>query len=141
MIPIIVHKVLQQSKYTLKQIRKMASYQNIDSMNSNEVQKFLKSFDTVLTDCDGVLWNGPRSLDGSAEVIQGLRNLGKRIIFVTNNGTKARQDVLQKCLKFGCGGEIKDIFTSSYLCARYLTTKKFNQKVIFMIKVAKSYKL
>ena len=74
---IIVHKLFQQSKYTLKQIRKMASYKNVDSMGTDEVQKFLSSFDTVLTDCDGVLWNGPRSLDGAAEVIQGLRNLGK----------------------------------------------------------------
>ena len=127
---IVVHKLFQQSKYTLKQIRKMASYKNIDSMGIDEVQKFLSSFDTVLTDCDGVLWNGPRSLDGAAEVIQGFRNLGKRIIFVTNNGTKARQDVLQKSRKLGFGGEIKDVFTSSYLCARYLTMKKFNKKVI-----------
>ena len=126
---IIVHKLFQQSKYTLKQIRKMASYKNVDSMGIDEVQKFLSSFDTVLTDCDGVLWNGPRLLDGSAEVIQGLRKLGKRIIFVTNNGTRTRQDVLDKCIKLGFGGEIKDVFTSSYLCARYLKMKNFNQKV------------
>ena len=127
-----VRKILQQSSHALKLIENMAtlsSCKKIESMSTQDVHNFLKSFDTILADCDGVLWNGPRSLDGSAEVIQGLRKLGKRIIFVTNNGTRTRQDVLDKCIKLGFGGEIKDVFTSSYLCARYLKMKNFNQKV------------
>ena len=106
-----------------------AAAEKMSAKSTQDIHNFLNSFDTILADCDGVLWNGPRSLDGSAEVIQGLRKSGKRIIFVTNNGTRTRQDVLDKCIKLGFGGEIKDVFTSSYLCARYLKMKNFNQKV------------
>ena len=130
----IVSSCLHQSLFTFQNITRMAStsiFKNIDSMNTQEVRQFLNSFDTVLADCDGVLWNGPCPLDGSVEAIQGLRNLGKRIIFVTNNGTRTRKDVLDKCIKLGFGGEIKDVFTSSYLCGRYLILKNFKQKVIF----------
>ena len=110
--------------------RKMASasFTNIDSLTTKDIECFLQSFDTILTDCDGVLWTGPRPIEGSAEVIEGFRKLGKKVIFVTNNGIKPRKDVLEKCSRLNFGGNIEDIFTSSYLCARYLTINNFNQK-------------
>ena len=77
---------------------------NVDSMSTKEIDTFLESFDTILTDCDGVLWTGPLPIYGSADVIQGFRKLGKKIIFVTNNGIKPRKDVFEKCTKLGFGG-------------------------------------
>ena len=106
-----------------------SSCRTIDSMSDGEIKTFLDSFDTILTDCDGVLWTGPRLIDGSVEVIQSFRNLGKKIIFVTNNGIKPRKEVLEKCSRLGFGGNIEDVFTSSYLCARYLTIRNFKEKV------------
>ena len=109
----------------------MASHacQQISLLTSEQIDIFLNSFDTVLTDCDGVLWTGPSVIDGSVEVIQAFRALGKKVIFVTNNGTKSRNDYLTKFTRLGYGGNTEDIFTSSYLCALYLQQQNFARKV------------
>ena len=81
------------------------SCKEIGSMSHSELDDFLKSFDTVLTDCDGVLWTGSVAIDGSPEVIQALRKLGKKVIYVTNNSTKSRKEYLTKFTDLGFGGE------------------------------------
>jgi phosphoglycolate phosphatase len=39
-------------------------------MSDDEVKKWVNSFDTVMTDCDGVLWVGGEAVPGSPDVIQ-----------------------------------------------------------------------
>ena len=101
----------------------------LESVSQEEVQSFLSSFDTVLTDCDGVLWAGNSPIQGSPEVINLLRQAGKKVIYVTNNGTKSRKEYVKKCQDLGFGGDFTDIFTTSYLCAKYLQQKDFKKKV------------
>ena len=48
---------------------------------------------------------------------------------MTNNGTKSRREYVKKCQDLGFGGDHKDIFTTSYLCAKYLQNQGFNKKV------------
>ena len=102
--------------------------ENISSMSKLDSEKFLTSFDTILTDRDGVLWVGGKAIEGSPEAIMRLRKLGKRIIFVTNNGM-SRNDLLLRCQQLGFGGEIDDMITSSYLCASYLKQLEFTKTV------------
>jgi len=101
----------------------------LDTAPATEVESFLDSFDTVLTDCDGVLWEGPDAIQGSPEAINLFRQAGKRVVYVTNNGTKSRREYVKKCQDLGFGGDHKDIFTTSYLCAKYLQNRGFNKKV------------
>jgi len=101
----------------------------LESLGEEEVSTFLASFDTVLTDCDGVLWAGNQAIPGSPEVINLLRQAGKKVIYVTNNGTKSRKEYVKKCQDLGFGGDFTDIFTTSYLCAKYLQQHDFNKKV------------
>jgi len=101
----------------------------LDTAPAPEVESFLDSFDTVLTDCDGVLWEGPDAIQGSPEAINLFRQAGKRVVYVTNNGTKSRREYVKKCQDLGFGGDHKDIFTTSYLCAKYLQNQGFNKKV------------
>lgn len=105
------------------------SCKEIGSMSHSELDDFLNSFDTVLTDCDGVLWTGSVAIDGSPEVIQALRKLGKKVIYVTNNSTKSRKEYLTKFTDLGFGGEALDIFTPSYLSALYLKQQNFTKTV------------
>jgi len=50
--------------------------------------KIFEKYDTILFDCDGVLWTGMDPVPGAADALNKLHNLGKKIIFVTNNSTK-----------------------------------------------------
>ena len=105
-----------------------AMCKHIDLMKEGELKCFLDSFDTVLSDCDGVLWAGGKTIEGSPEVIRQFRSIGKKVIFVTNNGM-SRQDLLNRCHQLGYEGTIDEMITSSYLCALYLSEKNFTKTV------------
>ena len=82
--------------------------QNVSEMSN--VNEFFDCFDTVLTDCDGVLWKGNNAIEGSPELINKFREIGKKVICVTNNSTKTRKEYKQKCDDLGFGGEVVSIF-------------------------------
>lgn len=85
-----------------------SSLSKLSKLDNDQLAAFLDSFDTVLTDCDGVLWMGDTAIDGSADALNQLRELGKRIFYVTNNSTKLRDEYVNKCrkLKFICKGKV-----------------------------------
>ncbi len=94
----------------------------------------LDKYDNFLFDCDGVLWLGDHLLPKVVETLHFLKSKGKKLIFVTNNSTKSRDNYLQKFAKFGVQGINKnEIFGSSYATAVYLDKvvnfDKANKKV------------
>lgn len=74
----------------------------------------------VLSDCDGVLWNGDRAIEGAREFLATLRKDGKRVCFVTNNSTKTREEIVTKCQKLGFEAELGDVYGTAYATAAYL---------------------
>merc|ERR1719509_736890 len=89
-------------------------------MTDQQVRDWVSSFDTVLTDCDGVLWVGADPVPGSPELVQRMRQLGKRVFYVTNNSTKHRREYKTKVDKLGFGGNLDDIIGTAYLAAAYV---------------------
>jgi len=87
---------------------------------SKQARSLIDSFDTFLLDCDGVIWEGNRLLDGAKQTLDLLRHLGKRLIFVTNNSTLSRQQYLKKFEKLRLHAQQDEIFGSSRVLAYYL---------------------
>ena len=87
----------------------------------------LSQIDTVLLDCDGVIWNGDDIIEGALETIEQLKRLGKRVLYVTNNASKSRQMYLTKFQKLGIDCTVvwhlmkDDIFGSAYAAAYYVS--------------------
>ena len=81
---------------------------------------FLSQYDVFLFDCDGVLWHGTDLLPHVCEVLDQLRSMGKRVVFVTNNSTKSRRDYRKKLSSMGISAEIDEIFGSAYASAVYI---------------------
>ena len=102
---------------------------NLNQATKQEITAFFDSFDTVLTDCDGVLWKGVNAIPGSPEMIHQFRQMGKRVVYVTNNSTKTRKEYVKKCEDLGFGGSYEEFFTTSFLVASYLKSLGFSQKV------------
>uniref|UniRef100_A0A8W7PWH6 4-nitrophenylphosphatase n=1 Tax=Anopheles coluzzii TaxID=1518534 RepID=A0A8W7PWH6_ANOCL len=86
------HRLSRMSKY---------SGQNLGSLSPAEIKQWLDSFDTVLTDCDGVIWVDNNPLPGAPEVINRFIANGKKLFFVTNNSTKTRPEFVEKAVKLG----------------------------------------
>ncbi|KAK2142602.1 hypothetical protein LSH36_934g00014 [Paralvinella palmiformis] len=99
-------------------------------LTSENIQEFLALFDTVLTDCDGVLWHGSSALPGSPETIQKLHTMGKRIFYITNNSTKSRDDYLIKFTNMGFPATKDSVVGSGYVAAQYVKYQlEYNGKV------------
>jgi 4-nitrophenyl phosphatase len=83
--------------------------------------KLIDSLDTLLLDCDGVLWRGNELLPHVVETLNALRQRNKRVLFVTNNASKSRREYVAKFAKLGMHNVTPDdIISSAYAAGAYL---------------------
>ncbi|KAF5289922.1 hypothetical protein FQA39_LY14931 [Lamprigera yunnana] len=99
------------------------------NLSKDEINQFLNSFDTVLTDCDGVLWLDNNVINNADLVMNRFRESGKRVFYVTNNSSKTREEYAKKCKKLNFKCVKEEIVSSAYLAANYLKSQEFNKKV------------
>ncbi|KZT00721.1 2-phosphoglycolate phosphatase [Laetiporus sulphureus 93-53] len=90
--------------------------------SAQDYQRLLDRYDTWLLDCDGVLWQGDRLVDGVPEVLNLLRERKKKIFFVTNNATKSRKNYKKKFDQLGVAAEVEEVFGSAYASAVYISS-------------------
>jgi len=106
----------------------------VRDLSDEQVKTWFNSFDTVMTDCDGVLWIGSEPISGSPDLIQRFRQLGKRVFYVTNNSTKHRREYKKKLDNLGFGGDLEDIVGTAYLAATYLDQIGFDKtKLVYVV--------
>ncbi|XP_066114760.1 chronophin [Saccopteryx bilineata] len=74
----------------------------------------------VLFDCDGVLWNGERTVPGAPELVERLARAGKAALFVSNNSRRARPELALRFARLGFRGLRAEQLFSSALCAARL---------------------
>lgn len=85
----------------------------------------IDSVETFIFDCDGVIWKGDKLIDGVPETLDMLREMGKRLVFVTNNSTKSRKQYGKKFETLGLTVTEDEIFASSFAAAAYLKSINF----------------
>uniref|UniRef100_A0A182IPR5 4-nitrophenylphosphatase n=1 Tax=Anopheles atroparvus TaxID=41427 RepID=A0A182IPR5_ANOAO len=117
--------------FVSRSISRMAKYtgKNLASLSEAEVKQWIDSFDTVLTDCDGVIWVDNNPLPGAPEVINKFIENGKKLFFVTNNSTKTRPEFVEKAVRLGFNVTIDNIISTAYLAAQYLKNVGFSKTV------------
>ncbi|ELT88307.1 hypothetical protein CAPTEDRAFT_166467 [Capitella teleta] len=92
-------------------------------MDDTNVYQMLNKYETILLDCDGVLWGTDHftHLSGVAKTIEKLRSLNKQLLFVTNNSLHAREAYVEKFhSQAGFHADIEDIFCTAYAAAVYM---------------------
>lgn len=84
-------------------------------------------------DLDGVIYRGDTLLPGVKETLQALKAGGAVICFLSNNSTLSRRGYVLKLRRLGLHLQERQLFTSSYLLALYLTKYRHiaaNEKVM-----------
>ncbi|EDW70742.1 glycerol-3-phosphate phosphatase [Drosophila virilis] len=79
-----------------------ASAINLLDLQPEQVNSWLQSFDTVISDCDATLWHDDTAIEGAADVLNALQTrAGKRVYLITNNGLKTRHEIWQRAQRLG----------------------------------------
>lgn len=89
----------------------------------------LRSVDCVLFDCDGVIWRGDQAIPGAADVINLLKERGKKVFFLTNNSSKTRRLYADKMTALGFDVTERDVFGTAYCSALFLQRLGLQGKV------------
>ena len=80
----------------------------------------LMMFDAYLFDLDGTIYLGDTLLPGAMETIAALREAGRRTIFLSNNPTKTRQQIVTRLAEMGIATTLEDVVNSSYVMVQWL---------------------
>lgn len=83
-------------------------------------KNLMNTVETFFFDCDGVLWNSYGPIPGAIKTIKSLKQMNKKVFFVTNNSSFSRKDYLKKFLKYEITIEENEILSTAFLAAAYV---------------------
>ncbi len=83
-------------------------------------------------DLDGVIWRGDTPIDGAAEVVAFLQEIGRHIVFMTNNSTKTRKTFQEKLGRMGIKTSLSTVINSASATASYIRAET-NYRSVFVI--------
>jgi HAD superfamily hydrolase (TIGR01450 family) len=69
----------------------------------------ISAYDHVILDLDGTVWVGGVATPRAPEAISAIREGGKRLVFVTNDGGYSPEEYVQKLWAIGCTAGIEEI--------------------------------
>lgn len=102
-------------------------------LNAEERKEFLKSFDIVLSDCDGVIWMLAGPIPGAGNVINRFLQAGKKYKLISNNSMRSDSEYLSNLDAMGVQGiSSDDIVHPVKTITRYLQKFKPGQSVYSM---------
>lgn len=78
-------------------------------------------FPVILSDLDGVTWNGDTPTAGAKEGVEKARELGAKVYFLTNNAARPPVEVVKKLASVDIGAEEDEVVTSAQDGADTLT--------------------
>ncbi|EDW19645.1 glycerol-3-phosphate phosphatase [Drosophila mojavensis] len=99
------------------------------ALNKFSIQQWMKTFDAMIFDADGVLWRFDNPVDGAPETFNALRAMGKRAFICTNHSAWSRQQLFDKAVRLGIIVEKNEIISSAWALAHYLKELGFKRKV------------
>ncbi|XP_007891714.1 glycerol-3-phosphate phosphatase [Callorhinchus milii] len=102
-------------------------------LSGPEASAVLEAADTLLFDCDGVIWRGEAAIPGAAQLINRLQERGKRVLYMTNNSTKTRAMYTDKLRGLGFRAETQDVFATAFCSALYLQQKPAQRGKVYVL--------
>jgi len=82
-----------------------------------------EGFDLALLDLDGVVYVGPRAVDGAVPALRAAADAGMRLAYVTNNAARPPEAVAAHLRELGIPAEGRDVVTSAQVAAALLARR------------------
>lgn len=82
-----------------------------------------------IIDIDGVIGRGKIPIPEGVEAVNRLRELGKKIIFVSNNSTRSRKIAMERFKDYNLEITEDELLVATYATARFIAREKRNAKV------------
>lgn len=83
-------------------------------------ERLIDGYDGVLADLDGVVYTGPRAIDGATEALEKLGAEGKHLAYVTNNASRSSEQVAAHLRELGAPATAEQVFGSALAGAELL---------------------
>lgn len=80
----------------------------------------------LILDMDGVLWKGDAPIGDLPRIFGRIADLGLKVAFATNNGTRSPQQYVERMAGYGVKIQPDQVVTSS-LCVAHLLAQKYPQ--------------
>lgn len=97
-----------------------APIRHVLDLSKEEKRQFLESFDTIMSDCDGVVWDFIGPIPGVDQALPLLKKKGKKLAFISNNGMRTMEEYKRKFLNLGIPSHELDIVHPALTTVRYL---------------------
>src|SRR5688572_4908155 len=94
---------------------------------SNNIPPSIKG---LILDMDGVLWKADAPIGDLPSIFARIAEIGLKVVFATNNGTRSPQQYVERLAGFGVEVETWQVVTSS-LCIAHLLSQKFSEGTSF----------
>ncbi len=91
-----------------------------DSMLKGSKEPLQDAFDAALVDLDGVAYRGPQAIPTAPEALQGARDAGMSLVFVTNNASREPHEVADHLTSLGIPTESDEVLTAAQAVARLM---------------------
>lgn len=102
---------------------------DLTKLSAEQLQEFLASFDVVLSDIDGVVWEIDTSIPGAFQSLMKLQNLGKQVYLVTNNSIFPTEYYQEKARYDGLDISLDHIINTAKVIVWYLKKVDFHGEV------------
>jgi len=83
----------------------------------------VERYDCAMLDLDGVVYVGPRAVDGVPERLERARSHNMTLAFVTNNASRTPEQIATHLVELGVEASAADVVTSAQAAARVLAEK------------------
>ncbi|MEM1578395.1 MAG: HAD-IIA family hydrolase [Archaeoglobaceae archaeon] len=82
-----------------------------------------------IIDIDGVIGRSVEPIEEGVKGVQKLFELGKKVVFVSNNSTRSRRILLERLKSFGIDANEENIVSATHATASFIAKEKENAKV------------
>ena len=99
----------------------------------NDSSRLLDRIDGLACDLDGVVYRGDVPIDRAIRALRALQQMGKRVVFCTNNSTHTQDAYVEKLAGMGLKVDRDDVITSASVLGEVLEQRGFGAKQALVV--------